>query len=831
MDTPLRPMKYRLGEIEVDVAAYCLRRGTHNLHLARQPMELLLLLLERRQELVSHDEIAGRLWGAEVFTDIDAGIRTAILKIRRVLGDSSDSPRFLETVAGKGYRFIAPVEVLEESSRRSFSNGSEPPEVRSVPRHHNLATQLTSFVGRQQELVELRGVLASSRVLSLTGPGGVGKTQIALRLVREFLNDFPDGVWLVDLAPLSLHDLVAQTVSTILGVKEMPGRSMRDALVDSLRNRQLLLILDTCEHLIRECAELVEVLLREAPGLRIIATSRETLGISGETVWRVPSLSLPHTLAPNPLDALVRADATLLFIERARAADPTFAPTQDNAGTIVSICRRLDGIPLAIELAAARVIVLSLKQIETRLQNRFRLLTGVGRSSIARQRTLEATVDWSYDLLSQTERQLLSRLSIFPSSWTIEAAEQICGGEGINQQDVLDLSSKLIEKSLLISEGDFAGARRYRLLETVRYYAGARLMQAGEMAQLRERHCQFFYVEFRGMLTILSRHDQVPCLQRLRVELENVRATLEWAMASPALFDKGVELAGSLFWFWMKNGGFEEGKRWLEQALALPGPVRGSVRARALIGLAHMRIFQGRMSEVKDLAAEALQLGRDDGDPWVVSFSLFLQGTSAFELGDSKFAETRSREALAAAESAADAWLRAGPLLVLGQISASEGDHDRAHTLYAESVGVLRDVGDSWALGIVLAAAASEAIIREDFALAYAQASEALTLCEELEDTRGIAHSLEVFAGLLAAAGFAEAAARLWGAAEGGLANVGGSLAASIRWIRDRYIAGAQSAAGELLFEAARTEGRAMSSMQAIAFARQWTNQVSQKVL
>jgi tetratricopeptide (TPR) repeat protein len=244
-----------------------------------------------------------------------------------------------------------------------------------------------------------------------------------------------------------------------------------------------------------------------------------------------------------------------------------------------------------------------------------------------------------------------------------------------------------------------------------------------------------------------------------------------------------------------------------------------------------MRIFQGRMSEVKDLAAEALQLGRDDGDPWVVSFSLFLQGTSAFELGDSKFAETRSREALAAAESAADAWLRAGPLLVLGQISASEGDHDRAHTLYAESVGVLRDVGDSWALGIVLAAAASEAIIREDFALAYAQASEALTLCEELEDTRGIAHSLEVFAGLLAAAGFAEAAARLWGAAEGGLANVGGSLAASIRWIRDRYIAGAQSAAGELLFEAARTEGRAMSSMQAIAFARQWTNQVSQKVL
>jgi predicted ATPase/DNA-binding winged helix-turn-helix (wHTH) protein len=831
MDTPLRPMKYRFGEIEVDVAAYCLRRGTHSLHLARQPMELLLLLLERRQELVSHDEIAGRLWGAKVFTDIDAGIRTAILKIRRALGDSSESPRFLETVAGKGYRFIAPVEVLEESSRRSFPDGRGLPEARSDPRHHNLTTQLTSFVGRQQELVELRGVLASSRILSLTGAGGVGKTQIALRLVREFLNDFADGVWLVDLAPISLGDLVAQTVSTVLGVKETPERSVRDALVDSLRNRQLLLILDTCEHLISECAELVEVLLREAPGLRIIATSREALGIPGETVWRVPSLSLPHTLAPNPLDALVRADATLLFIERARAVDPTFTPTQGNADIILSICRRLDGIPLAIELAAARVIVLSLEQIETLLQDRFRLLTGLGRSSVARQRTLEAAVDWSYDLLSQTERQLLSRLSIFPSSWTIEAAEQICGGDGINQHDVLDLSSRLIEKSLLISDGDFAGERRYRLLETVRHYAGARLMQAGETAQLRERHFQFFYVEFRGMLTILSRHDQVRCLQRLRVELENVRATLEWAMMSPALSDKGVELAGSLFWFWTKSGGFEEGKRWLEQALALPGLVRASVRARALIGLAHMRIFQGRMSEVKDLAAEALQLGRDDGDPWVVSFALFLQGTSAFELGDSKFAETRSREALAAADFAADAWLRAGPLLVLGQVSASEGDHDRARPLYSESVDVLRDVGDSWALGIVLAAAASEAIIREDFDLAHAQASEALLLCEELEDTRGIAHSLEVFAGLLAAAGFAEAAARLWGAAEGGLANVGGSLEVSIGWIRDRYMAGAQSAAGELLFEAARTEGRAMTSMQAIGFARQWANRVRKKML
>src|SRR5579862_1617165 len=259
MDTSPRPTKYRFGEFEVDVAAYCLLRGAERLHLSGQPMDLLLLLLERRQELVSHEDIARRLWGPDVFTDLDAGIRTAILKIRRALGDSSESPQLLETVPGKGYRLIAPVEVLDMPP----PEGKAAPEPYAGTRHHNLPTQLTSFVGRRKELLELRNVLASSRVLSLTGAGGVGKTQLALRLASEFLNDFPDGVWLVDLAPLSLPDLVAQTIATVLGVREGPQRSAGDALFDKLRNRRLLLVLDTCEHLIEACADFVELLLRE----------------------------------------------------------------------------------------------------------------------------------------------------------------------------------------------------------------------------------------------------------------------------------------------------------------------------------------------------------------------------------------------------------------------------------------------------------------------------------------------------------------------------------------------------------------------------------------
>jgi len=333
-----------------------------------------------------------------------------------------------------------------------------------VTRRHNLPAELTSFIGRRQELRDWPGVLRSSRLMSLTGAGGVGKTRLAVRLAYGLVESVADGVWMVDLAPISQPDLVAQTIATALNIREGPQKSLRDHLLDSLRDRELLLVLDNCEHLIAACAELVEALLRGAPALRILTTSREALGVAGETVCRVPSLSLPEALAAVPLKALVESDATQLFIERGRAVDPAFKPTPQNADAIAHICQRLDGIPLAIELAAARVAVLPPAQIEERLQNRFRLLTGGARTAVARQRTLEATVDWSYRLLSEEEQQLLGRLSVFPAAWEIEAAEQVCGGDGINRDDVLDLLSHLVSKSLVTVDSEVSGERRYRLL-------------------------------------------------------------------------------------------------------------------------------------------------------------------------------------------------------------------------------------------------------------------------------------------------------------------------------------------------------------------------------
>ena len=798
---------YRFGEFEVDTAAWELRRAGRRVALTRQPMDCLILLLERQQELVSREDLAKRLWAEDVFTDADAGIHTAILRIRQALGDSRAAPRYVETVPGLGYRFIAAVEVVVQPS-----HAASPTVV------HNLPAELTSFVGRGKELVELPVVLASSPLLSLIGAGGVGKTRLALRLAANVVNAFPDGVWLVDLAPLSVPGLMPQTIATVLGIRESPGRSVRDALLDHLRHRALLLVLDNCEHLIASCAELVETWLRGAPRLRIVATSREALGVPGETICRVPSLSLPDPPASVSPDALIAHEATRLFVERASAVDPAFAPTLDNANAIVSICRRLDGIPLAIELAAARIVVLSPQQIEARLQDRFRLLAGGSRTALARHRTLEAVVDWSYELLSDAERRLLSRLSVFPASWTLEAAEHVCGDESLANNDVLDLLSRLVAKSLVVVDGELNGQRRYRFLETVRQYALERLARADAAEQLRDRHCDFYFNEFRGARPVLCGHNQLALLKRLRIEQENIRTALEWALTSPPLAEKGVELAGALFWFWTKRSQFEEGSLWLERAIAAGERAAPSLRARALLGLANIYYF--RRIESGALVAEALSLGREAGDAWAVSFALFIQSLTALERGDHDQAVACALAARDAASAGGEAAEQGAPLWVLGYVAGSNGDHDRAQQLFDESIDVSRRAGETWGLGILLLAAAASRMMLDDQGRARAQASEALSLFQELEDPRGIAWSLEVFAGLMADAGQADAAARLWSASEEMLQGMGASLPPNIKVLRERYIGPVKAALDGSRYDAACAAGRSMPLVQAIALAR-----------
>lgn len=795
-------MRYRFGEFELDVRAYELRRNGEPVRLARQPMDLLLLLLDRPHELVSRENIAQRLWGPDIHIDVDAGIHTAVLRIRQVLGDARGSPRFVDTVPGRGYRFVAPVHVVHEAS---------------TPRRHNLPGELTSFVGRRRELRLLPAMLASSRLLSLTGAGGIGKTRLAVRFARELSENFRDGAWLVDLAPLQVPELVPQTIATALGFREGRQRSAREVLIDSLRDRELLLILDTCEHLVGACAEIVLELLNEAPALRIIVTSREALGVTGEVVYRVPSLSLPQpATSVTSGDAIGDFEATQLFLERARDLDPAFTWTREGADAIVRLCQRLDGIPLAIELAAARSVVLSPEQIEERLQDRFRLLTGGARTAVARQRTLEATVDWSYQLLSAAERELLCRLAVFPATWTLEAAEQICSGDGLNAADILDLLTRVVDKSLVVAEA-VAGARRYRLLDTIRHYARERLAQTGTGHRLSDKHFDFFYGEFRGALPVLRHHDQLPCLRRLRVEQENVRPALGWALSSPERSGKGIELCGALFWFWTKRGLFEEGRLWLERAAAMKSDAPALIRARVLIGLAHMHHFQGRPFD--EVIGEAESIGRLERDAWTISFAVFMQALAALERNDRDRAVALALEAEIAGRTCKDPVQAAGPLMVLANVAVQNGDLERARQLYDEAIELERHDGECWGLSIVLAAAAGLSIVRKHFGEARAQASEVLALSRELEDPRGIAWSFEVFAASLAAEGHAAHAAQLWGASDRLLETVGGLLSSEIKWIRSRYVNVVKDALGTETFARSWNDGRTMALENAIAFA------------
>jgi len=798
------------GEFECDPIAYELRRRGRRKALARQPMEVLLLLLERRGALVSRDDIAKRLWPDSVFVDVDAGIHSAILRVRRVLGDTSRSPKFVETVPGKGYRFIADVWRVPGATP---GPGTAPRTAASHRR--SMPAELTSFVGRARELQELRAHLAAARLVTLVGTGGVGKTRLAIRLAAECAGAFRDGISLIDLAPISDAGMIPEAIAGRLGVRESARRSTRDAVLSYLAVRDFLLVLDTCEHLLDGCAALTEEMLSAAPGLRVIATTREALRAGGEVVYQVPPLSLPTATAIVSRACLSTYGSTQLFVDRAQAVDVRGKQQSElDPASVARICRRLDGVALAIELAAAQVGVLTTDQIERRLADRFRLLSG-SRTVAPRQRTLEATVDWSYDLLSEPERRMFCRLAVFPASWTIEAAARVCAGSDA-AEDSLGLVSRLVRKSLVTIDGSLGEERRYRFLETVHHYAEQRLRQSGELDALRDRHFEFVYSEFRDGLRLLSGPAQIDSLRRMQREHDNIRAALEWGLSSTARAQQGIELATALIWFWVKRGLFEEGRRWLDRTVSLAGP--GVSRARALLGREQMHFWQGRGNDSTAIE-EALGLGREHKDPWSTSFALFARALVDFESGD-----CASARACALAARAADATGEAVPnraaLLVLGNVALVEGDQTRALELFDESIALHRGFDDAWGLSILLTLAAGLRLQREAFDEARAQASEALYLGEALDDPRGIAYAIDLYASLLAASGHASAAARLWGAADAVLATVGGSLVPTTRWIRAHYREPVNAALGDA-FERITAEGRGMTTDDAIAFARQ----------
>jgi non-specific serine/threonine protein kinase len=687
-------------------------------------------------------------------------------------------------------------------------------------RRGNLPEQLTSFIGRSHEIAEIERVCSSARLVTLTGAGGCGKTRLALKVATNLSDRCSDGVWIVDLAPLSEPTLVTQTVASVLDVREGQHRSLIEALSDYLRPRQLLLLLDNCEHLIAPCAPLVETLLRAAPTLHILVTSREALGVDGEAVWRVPSLSLPDRAQPPAAETVSQYEAVRLFVDRARLVQPAFAVTESNAKTVTEICRRLDGIPLAIELGAARLKVLSVEQIHARLEDRFRLLTGGSRTALARQRTLEAAMTWSYELLSDVERRLLCRLSVFPGGWTLEAAEDVCAGDGIDTRDIVDLLSHLVDKSLVIVDDSATGDRRYRFLETVRQYGRERLLQSSEAAGWRDRHLTFFFQLARRAEPELRAADQAAWLNRLQLDHDNLRSALEWCLASSERGTQALELASALFWFWTKRGYFSEGQQWLERALAGVGEASPALRAKALIGLSHMTFFQGDHERTQILLEESLTLARKAEDVHSTAFSLGLQGLVAMERGDFETSARLAAECQAAAMASSDAWLQAWPLGIRAFGAVHDGDYRQAGDLFDQLLSLARQTGDKWLFGIGLFDMAGLRVLQQRDAEAKALVAEGILLYQELADRRGIAWCLKALAAVEAAQARFARAVRLWGAAEALLEGLGSPPLPGLLsgWMPD-HLKAARECLDERTFQAAWSEGRAMSLKEAVRYA------------
>ncbi len=484
-------------------------------------------------------------------------------------------------------------------SPRSVKEENGPSRVVSFPRSrtserppHNLPLELTSFVGREKEMAEVNELLTSNRLLTLTGPGGCGKTRLALRVADDLVEEFENGVWLVELASLSDPELVPQEVASALEVHEAAGRSLTKMLIEHLYPKRVLLVLDNCEHLVEVCATLIEALMRSCPKLHILATSREVLGVAGEIRWLVPSLSSPDLQRLPSVEGLTRHEAVRLFLERAAAVAPRFELTDQNAPAVVKLCHRLDSMPLAIELAAARVRTLSVGQIVERLEDPLKLLTGGSRKAEPRQRTLRGTLAWSYDLLSEPEQTLFGRLSVFAGGWTLEAAEAVGAGDGIERDEVLDLLSELVGKSLVAAATEEVASTRFDMLETVRQYGWEQLEVSGEADIVRLRHAAFFLALAEAAEPDLKGSLQLARLEELETEHDNLGAALGWSLDGGNK-ELGLRLAGALGEFWLMRGRLSEGRRWLQMALARGDASSTPLRVKVLNRAGSLAILQG----------------------------------------------------------------------------------------------------------------------------------------------------------------------------------------------------------------------------------------------
>ena len=747
------------------------------------------------------------------------------------------------------------------------------PPLKTLDAHpNNLPVQLTSFIGRQRELNEVTRLLAATHLLTLTGPGGTGKSRLALQAAAEVLPDFPDGAWLVELAPLSEPENILPAMASVLKIREQSDLPLQAALIDFLSPKNVLLLLDNCEHLIEACAEIASTLLRACPRLRIIASSREPLGIAGETNLHVPSLSLPPQDERLDEKELLKFEAVHLFVDRAGAVQPGFVLTGQNASAILQVCQRLDGIPLAIELAAARVKLFSPEEVAARLDNRFRLLTGGSRTALPRQQTLKALIDWSYELLSKEERALFGTLSVFSGGWTFAAAEAIC------DQDVLEGLSNLVNKSLVLAEEDEQEhARRFRFLETIRQYASDRLLESGKAQPARDQHMKFFATFASQADRGLMGPEQRQWIKRLDREQDNLRAALEWAIGrDPEL---ALQVSGDLALFWGRRGYISEGRRWLQESIrrvaslnAASGEAnrrRKQAQSRAFMGLGTLFLVEGQYHAAIEPLETSIALSRQISDLSNLSYALGLLGLIRQLMGDLNQARSLAEEGYAIGQKIQDGqgipmamtvlglqmmrqgddfetsqryirgiidmlraqgneWFAATALYGLGMLHLNQGNPVTGRARMLEGYEIFREMGDRQFSNITLSALADFDRLEGDHAQAIRRYQECAEEWRKLGNLGGVARCLECLAFVRGAqarenqgqprSNFLHQAVVLYGAA-GSIRQISGAqMRANEESEYEDELACTRSLMGGDEFHTAWARGQAMDQDQALAY-------------
>ena len=787
-------VRYRFTRFELQPDERVLLEAGAPVDVGPRAFDLLVALAEHAGHLVTKAKLLERVWPKVIVEE--AALQMQISSLRKILGRDA-----IATVTGRGYRFVLPVTCV----------GASVDSAAALPKH-NLPRSLTSFVGREQQISELQSLLGRNRLITLTGAGGCGKTRLAMQTVAGLVPAYPDGVWLVELAALTDPALVPHSVARVFGLKEQPGKALTQTITEYLAERRLLLVLDNAEHLLEACARLADTVLHGCENVSALVTSRERLGIAGELTYRVPPLSLldaGRRVTPAGISA---CESARLLIERVHLQLPHFVVTAQNAPVLASICHRLDGIPLAIELAAVRLRAMPVEELGRRLDQRFELLTGGSRTALARHQTLRTLIDWSFDVLNDAEQALLCRASVFSGGWTMEAAERVCVGDAVDAGSLVDVLTSLVDKNLVLAQAQH-GAIRYGLLETVRHYAGDRLRERGDDTNLRRRHLDYMLALAQEAEPRLIGEEPHAWFERLEAEHDNFRTALAWSIAPDGSAVDGLRLASLMGRFWGERGHLAEGRRWLSSLIAaVPAGRADAARANALRQEGILARAQADCPAARKLLGEALAIFRTLGDRRGVGQTLNSLASTAIDEGDFPLAQLLLEESLAITRELGDQRWTGVVLANLGVVAMQVGEGSAARGLFEESLAIQRTVGDRGANAI--ATHNLGLLLREqgDYVRAEALLKESLFTWHARGNHAYIASSLEGLAALALVLGQPIRAARLWGRAARTRDETGAALP---QWVRSRFnqdVAAARIAVGDdVAFDRAWAEGRDMT--------------------